>query len=416
MAQNESSYFGHLVFFKVSPDNKVLKGQKYEIMAYDESSTSGKFLEEGQYGQYYMRDDNYDYGNNSFSFDILPQYFKDFVNNTNTFEQYKAFADSNNKYLQTFTSSMHGNIPAAAMRFYIPVKLKEVKGTPGYKKKDLAIIFNVDYELYYDRETHEPLYKYVRAEAWGHWYVNLNDYKNVKTVEDLLAISANYIVDGDNLSCINTNNDMIIMDSDECTYTDSYGSGAYTLVPYFVEEKGSVKFEIDNTVNGLAKYNASKDKKLEYKVTIKNVGDAVSSNNILKTYVPEEVEVIESEISDNGIYNKSEHFITWNLELMDPGEVLAVTYEATAPNETNGKDLIGNSSVASDQVANAVYSNNTVVTMDKIVEVIHNPETGTMVYIANTNIGLPLTHLVLFLAVLAMVIVLLTKKLLKMKH
>jgi len=53
--------------------------------------------------------------------------------------------------------------------------------------------------------------------------------------------------------------------------------------------------------------------------------------------------------------------------------------------------------------------------MDKIVEVISNPETGTMVYIANTNIGLQLTHLVLFLAVLAMVIVILSKKLLKIK-
>jgi len=218
---------------------------------------------------------------------------------------------------------------------------------------------------------------------------------------------------GTNLSCINTNNDMIIMDSDECTVHDKYGSGAYTLVPYFVEEKGTVKFEIENTVNGLAKYNASKDKSLEYIINVQNNGDIASTQNKIVTYVPSGVTVIKDSISDSGVYSESDGTITWMLDNIEVSEKVEFSYKATAPADAEGKELIGHSTVESGQVLNAVYSNNTVVTMDKIVEVINNPETGTMVYIAHTNIGLPLSYIMMFLVALCVVILFLARKLKK---
>lgn len=413
MAPYESNYFGHFIFFKVSDEYKVLKGQKYEIMAYDESSTTGRFLEEGQYGQYYMRDSNYSYDNNSFSINILPQYFRDFMDSINSYEDYYDFAQSKGINLNGYYSTWQYNLPALLYRFYIPVKLKEITGTPGYKKQDLAIIFNVDFEIMYDRDTHEALYKYVRTEAWNSWFVDLDDYKDIKNIDDLISVNNSPQEYDGEYSCINTNNDMIIMDSFECTYSDQYGSTGYTLVPYFVEEKGTVKFEIENTVNGLTKYNASKDKNLKYEISIKNIGDVESTNNIIKTFIPEEIEVKEDSISDNGVYDKDGHFITWNLNMIDVGNVYSFTYDALAPNETNGKDLIGKSSIESDQVLDAVFSSNTIVTLDKIVEIIENPNTGTMVYLANSNIGLPLSYLMMLLITFFVVILFLVRKLKK---
>ena len=68
------------------------------------------------------------------------------------------------------------------------------------------------------------------------------------------------------------------------------------------------------------------------------------------------------------------------------------SYNAIVDKDIYGEELIGHSTVESDQTKIATYSNNTIVSLDKIVEIITNPNTGmTMVYVPNTNIGIPVS-------------------------
>jgi uncharacterized repeat protein (TIGR01451 family) len=225
------------------------------------------------------------------------------------------------------------------------------------------------------------------------------DTPEINSISDLRSFTPESIES----ACMNTDNQgKIITDLSGCTkHKDYYGSGSYYLVPYFVAKNGEVKFEIQNTVNNVVKYNASKEKGLKYKVSVTNTGNAASDNNIITAYLPKEITIIESTITDNGVYNRENHTITWTYEYMEEKEKHDFYYEATAPAETNGKELITNASVKSNQVLTDTYSNNTIVTLDKIVEIISNPKTGTTtVYIPNTNIGVPINILLLLIVAL----------------
>jgi hypothetical protein len=221
----------------------------------------------------------------------------------------------------------------------------------------------------------------------------------------------------ENMACMNTDNQgKIIMDGTKCTKYGGYSSTEYKFVHYFVAQKGEVKFNIENTVNGLAKYNASKDKNLEYKIYVKNIGNASSGENKIITYIPKEVTVIEKDISNDGVFDKSKNTITWEIDRIDVDETLEFTYKAIAPNDVNGKELIGKSSITSTQVLETTYSNNTVVTLDKVIEVVKNPETGTMIYIANTNLGMPLSMFIILIIILCMMTILFFFRMKKERH
>jgi hypothetical protein len=294
---------------------------------------------------------------------------------------------------------------------YAPIIVKQVKGEPGYKQNDIILRTEFELRFNYDRETGEKVSKTVVVGAWLDYgqIIYGGEIGPITSIEQYGQIQYSTL-DGSDVdrACLTTNYGVIAFT--DCNTWDNFGSTGFNMVPYFVEEKGEVKFEVENLVNGMAKYNASKDKKLEYTIKVKNTGNASSGDNVIKTYVPKEVSVNENKISDGGVYNKNEHTITWNIDYIEIGEVLSVSYEATAPEKTDGKELIGKSSIQSGQVLTEVYSTNTIVTLDRIVEVINNPNTGTMVYIANTNIGVPISVLVMFVIALFAVIVVLIKR------
>jgi high-affinity K+ transport system ATPase subunit B len=126
------------------------------------------------------------------------------------------------------------------------------------------------------------------------------------------------------------------------------------------------------------------------------------------------VVVEESSISDSGVYNKQSNTISWNITKIDASEEVKVSYKAIAPKSADGKELIGNSYITSDQVTTRVYSNNTIVTLDKIVEIIDNPNTGMhMLYIPNTNIGIPISFLFIIIMIICISLVVFKNKFMK---
>ena len=413
---NYGTYYDiYIMFFKINSDYKVLRNQKYEFVSYDKEKSTGIFLEEGEYGQYYCKSTE---EGTSFALDIIPQYLKEEFDNIQTFEDYKALADrlGDHFHLYDYYSSGMHNLPMLSGVFHVPVKLKQIESTPGYKNQDLGVLFSINFDVSYDRSTHEVLYKDITASLWETKFFDLNEFKNIRTVNDLVDLTNDNVVN--ELACINTENDRIIMDDQsKCTVTDRYGSGFYTLVPYVMDEEGTVKLEISNTVNGLTKYNATSSRSLEYKIMVENKGDMLSTDNIVITNVPEHVIVDETSISDSGVYNKNESIITWRIDKISANERKMLSYKAQAPNYVNGEELIGSSNVYSTQSVEKTYSNKTIVTLDRIVEIINNPNTGTrMIYIPKTNIGMPLGLLFMLLIIFSFITFLVAGKLHNMKY
>lgn len=401
---NSADYQVHIVFFKIDSDFKVLRNQKYELVPYDTEKSTGIFLEEGEYGQQVLT-------NESISMDILPQYVKETINSIQTPDDYRVFKNSLGNNFQ-LSERTYNNTTTIEGVFYVPVKLKQIKVSPGYKKKDLGVIFNINYYIKYN-STNTVLSRRIYGSAIHQTYVDINQYNNINTVAEMQSLSYDSIDGGK--ACINTiDNRIIIDDYSQCTAFDILYSQNFTLVPYFQDEEGTITLEISNTVNDLTKYNASNNKKLEYKIYVKNTGNAPSSNNVLKTNVPDKVIVDEASISDAGVYNKQKNIITWNIERIDDEQQIVVSYKALAPDTVSGEELIGNSTVLSDQQTTESYSNNTIVTLDKIVEIIKNPNTGTsMIYIPNTNIGMPISILLAIVMLIGITILVVMKKTIK---
>ena len=178
---------------------------------------------------------------------------------------------------------------------------------------------------------------------------------------------------------------------------------------FFENEEGNVKLSINNTVNGVMKYDATNNRELNYKIEIKNTGDAGSSKNVITTFVPEEIKVLEESISNNGVYNESSDTIVWNVDFIDEGETIEFTYSATAPTHLNGSDLVGLSSIKSNQVS-MVQSSETIVTMNRSIDIAKNPKTGTTgLYIPYLNLYIPL-YIFVIMFICAFISVLLLKR------
>lgn len=413
---NYGTYYNmYIMFFKINSDYKVLRNQKYEFVSYDKEKSTGIFLEEGEYGQYFSKSAE---EGTSFALDILPQYLKEEFDNIQTAEDFREFAErlGDSFHLYDYYSSGSHDLPKMRGVFHVPVILKQIESTPGYKNQDLGVLFSVTFDVSYDRSTQEVLYKDIFASLWETKFYNLDEFKNIKTVNDLVDLTNDNA--HNELACINTENDRIIMDDEsKCTVTDRYGSSSYVLVPYVMDEEGTVKLEISNTVNGLTKYNATSSRSLEYKIIVENKGDMLSTDNIVITNVPNHVTVDEASISDSGVYNKNESIITWRIDKISANERKMLSYKAQAPNYVNGEELIGSSNVYSTQSVEKTYSNKTIVTLDRIVEIINNPNTGTrMIYIPNTSIGMPLGLLFMLLIIFSFITFLIAGKLHNMKY
>ncbi len=402
-------------FMRVDSDNKVLKGEEYELVSYDSNYRTGFFTTEEEYGDHHLLTYKKENGqfigllNSEQIIGLLPKVLKDALSNVNTVEDILAFQDLGD-------SSVFYVVQGLSDTYYylylsVPIKLEQLNSVNGYKKNDIVFLsrsqafFHVKDGVIIDKGVELALHPSHKA------FYNM-EMPSINSLSDLVGIeNYNY----GSKSCMDTDDQgrIIIDDYTKCHKKSNGDSAAYYLVPYFVAQKGEVTFEMENTVNGLVKYNASNKKELNYKIRIKNTGNIPSNGNVIVTYVPNEIEVDEESITDNGEYNKSDNTITWNVDIIDVDETVELTYSAIAPNESDGKEFIGKSSITSEQVLSAKYSNNTIVTLDKIVEVIDNPETGTIVYIANTNIGLPLSYLIIFLIFVFFIGIFLIKKIKK---
>ena len=387
-------------FLKVDSNNKVIATEKYELVRADTDEGTGLYMETGDFNQHSLKIFNYNHvvdDTITKLFKAFPEHIKNEIINVSVRSDLDKFQNYDD------IVSYSSNSSSVLIGFTLPLKFKQVTAEAGYKKDN--VILPAAIEVYYAIDSEDNITNAsieFRAIDRDSFIIYNMDATPIDNFNDLAKFQYKPV----DKACLNTEGGRIITDRSMCNAVDLFVSTPYDFIPYFISQKGNVTFKIENTVNDLVKYNASKNKELTYKITVTNTGNASSSDNVITTNVAKEVTVNEKGISDSGVYNKKDHTITWNVDLIDVGEVLSVTYEATAPADANGKELIGNSSIRSAQVTKDVYSNFTVVTLDKVIEVVKNPNTGTMLYVANTNVGISvdwLMSILLFFAVLLIV-------------
>ncbi len=406
----------HSTFYKVNSDYKVLKNEEYELASVD-GRTIGLAYEKKPDGRFILDSQGLlAYENASY---ILPNFILEKIKSVETVDDLYSIFGSNDYYEIVHYTGLY------ILSFEFPIVIKQTVAEPGYGMHD--IIAQALGGVYYYADGNGNI---TSASTWfiltlfnnvaepdtvtNKKYIYDDVERSFNTESDFANFDFKEFGD-DDWACMSTNAGIIITD-EECGRNDldygsePFGSGSYSYLPYFVESRVPVTLTIDNKVNGNIKYNAYKDKALEYIITISNTGDYDSTGNIIVTHIPSGVTVDTNSISNSGIYDAEAETITWNVETLVAGASLEFSYKATAPSNTNGKELIGSSSIISDQVPEGVLSANTIVTLDRIIEVINNPETGTMVYIANTNIGMSLSTLVVVTILICMMFAICIKK------
>ncbi len=387
-----------ICFLRVDEKNKILTGEQYELVN-TKGERTGIFTEAGEFGQHRIeyhgiQEDAYNI--------IVPDFVREDWESINSYDDVEALRSKGVYSIEI------DNWDVAQIDINVPVVLEQVTTVPGYEASNIVLFVRVYYRFYHNSYNNSTS---KSAEIWISpvVYSYNKEVNQVDSYEDLIPYQVD-IQDYEDQACLNTDEQgkIIINDYDSCTLYDDFNmSLTYALVPYFVAKKETTELEIENTVNGLTKYNASKDKELHYEIKVTNKGSVTSYNNVITTYVPSRVLGVSSEV---GEYDESNHTITWEIDEIAPGESKNLTYDAKAPGDTNGEELIGYTVVRSDQVEGETLSANTIVTLDRIIEVIHNPDTGTMVYIANTNIGMPLSCLIVVTILICMMFAICIKK------
>ena len=406
---NNTSLQGYfsIVFLKVDPNYKVLKDEEYQLLAIDDDHDTGitisnKNNEDGLFSFEVSLYEEHDY---NMIYYAIPKLVRNELEKINTVDDILALSSKDSLYHVNDHSQSH----YYDVNLEVPIRLKQTKAVDGYKKNN--IIYSSYLNIRFNIDQNNNVNDRVITFSTSNNYYGIIQGKEVPSYTKLSDREKFQSTDIQR-SCVNTDDQgkVIRENSSLCTKGVYQGSGIFYLVPFFINREGTVTLKITNTVNGLARYNASKDNHLLYKIEAYNTGDASSGNNIITTKVPELVIVDENSISDNGVYNKENNTITWTIPHIVEGERVLVTYEAKAPESAKNKELVGNSTIKSDQVTKEVLSTDTVVTLQRIVEIIKNPETGPAIHFVNTNIAIPVSFLITFVIFISIISFVIVKK------
>ena len=129
-----------------------------------------------------------------------------------------------------------------------------------------------------------------------------------------------------------------------------------------------------------------KERESTYKVLVKNIGNTDSDDNIIKTVIPQELEIIEDSISDSGTYDKDSRTITWTYGKLMMGDSKEFTFKVKTKDKLD-KNIQFNSTLSSSITSNQESNE---------VKIIINPI---------TKVGIGLLVIVLFIGSLIYIIV-----------
>ena len=113
------------------------------------------------------------------------------------------------------------------------------------------------------------------------------------------------------------------------SYPDLYR----TCLTYLENEKGSVDLTVISSVNNKESITTEINQVLEYKVNVKNIGTADAIDNVVTAKIPDGFVYVDGSVSNNGSYSNG--VITWQVDRIDEGEDVDLTFKAYAPKGIN---------------------------------------------------------------------------------
>ena len=137
-----------------------------------------------------------------------------------------------------------------------------------------------------------------------------------------------------------------------------------------VNEKGEVKLDVTLSVDDKVTVTSDIDQKLEFKVSVRNIGSLDAYDNTVRAKLPEGFKYVEGSASDGGTYQDG--MVTWKVDLLEEGNNINLTYKAYAPKGINVNDsFIGEAVVVNDSIEGSyVEANKTYVKLS-----LNNPKT-----------------------------------------
>ncbi len=356
---NDYSYHGIINFtgsiFKTNDRHEGLTGAKFRI--YDVNNTFSYNLQEegdGLYGLAYfiedIDDNDDDYVQHNYRLDN-----KDKVYNIIHSMMPRELQEDYNEYLRNGNVS-HLNtsfyrIQGNTIVFMVPLFLEEITAPQGYKKAE-KIVIPAYVSITKNSNNISTRLDVSSPDMYAKYNENV-DYDN----------PINYYVTGsylnDVVDCTLINIDRSIFNNKNINY----------MPLILFNEKSDVLLRINNYVNSLEQYTTSRGKILNYLIEIENYGTSASHNNVIVTNVPKELEYVSGSASDGGIYNKTNHTITWKVSIINAKDKKSYRYSAKVPkNVSLGAKFIGKTSITSEEIGE-IHSRETTVSL------LSNPET-----------------------------------------
>lgn len=355
-----------------SDDESFLMGAKFQYTSMDEK-VSYSFRQEEDFSSYYVPSQNKKVLESD-ALKWLPKKIQDIYQSIQSEEdlsyyfpkvevrgQKSSFIDFGYNDCVNSSNSMY----TENLSIMIPIKLKEERSPIGYQKQDMVsfaratLLFNfnsnnqlISKNIAIEFHPDMPLFPYDSS-------VSYMDYvTGYSTIADYLY---------DNYPLSSTGCDVLKEEKAVSENMDSSSQGLCIGTPVVWDEVGDVSLSIDNTIEEKHDVTISKNRSTSTKVLLKNQGNASTGDTIIQTEIPKDVSVDSHTISDDGVYNKQDHTITWNLEYLDPYSEKEFTFHIVGDKEGDYTFL---SHVEDDQVEGIVSS------PSLYLHVVDNPKTS----------------------------------------
>ena len=159
-------------------------------------------------------------------------------------------------------------------------------------------------------------------------------------------------------------------------YETPYQNGNQYL--YLQSVKKNINLEIENLVNNKSSYTTTKNSNIEYKVTLKNVGNLDAVDSIVTSKLPKGFQYIEGTASNGGEFKDGE--VKWRIDKLNSGDNIILTYNAYAPNEVDAsKEYVGEANVSNFALQQDVIAKTTTTKLS-----IMNPKTKNSILITTS--------------------------------
>ncbi len=307
-------------------------------------------------------------------YNLLPQSIKDLYDYINSYNDYTIIRSdinyTNNNSICTQWIDENNNTywdSSIVIDFLIPLKIVEKRAPVGYKRDEMIVLANVSLIFNYKDRDENIDNKQIIITSTGNTF-----YKYDKSIN-----YEQYIVNN-NLSELMQN---------------------YPSYDKFIpNEKGSIELKIDNKIENTYKYETKSNNRVNYKIIFSNDGTASSGNNEIKIVIPEELEVIEDTISDNGILNSEKNEIYWNIDYIDSNSKKELSFDIFIPTRAKGEYKLYSSIHNGEIDVNARETTLKINEELSVPDTLKNPNTGT-------GISLIIITIILFVSSIANIMI-----------